>query len=406
MKKIAIISSGYFPVPAVKGGAVETLIQNLIDENEIQKKLDLTVFTTFDELAFRESEKYLNCKFILIKTLKIIEIFDILIYFIFKNIFRVKKHMSFRYITKRIYYIYCVSKKITELDFDEIIIENTSTLFWVLKLFNNKIKYNKKYSYHLHNEVSSVFGCKDIVLNSKRVIGISEFVNKSFITKFPENLVDEIVVLKNCIDTDRFKNNKQLNIRKKYKIDEKDILFIFVGRLCEEKGIKETLKAFSKLQYENIKLMIVGNYYFGTDMVSDFEKELYDIAKGIEDKVIFTGFVHNSILGSYYLESDIAVLPSMWEEPAGLTIVEAMSCGLPIITTNSGGISEYADNNCAIFIEKEINPIENLRNAMEKLYKDKGLREKMSKNAIKNSQKYGKNKYLDNLVDILNNNEN
>ena len=50
--------------------------------------------------------------------------------------------------------------------------------------------------------------------------------------------------------------------------------------------------------------------------------------------------------------ADIVVLPSVWEEPAGLTMIEALACGKPLITTNAGGISEYVAGSGAI----QLNP--------------------------------------------------
>lgn len=403
MKRIAIISSGYFPVPAVKGGAVETLIQMLADENEINSKIQFNIFTMFDEEAYFNSQNYKNSKFIFVKTPKFIEKIDMLIYFIFNKIFKHNKHMSFRYIMQRIYYIYYVAKYLKKNNFDEVIIENTATLFWALKLFKNNKKYLGKYTYHLHNIITSSFGCKNIILNSRQVVGISSYINKSFREVFPQYSPEKMVVVKNCINSEKIKSSSDIDVRKKYGIKKNDILFIFVGRLCEEKGIKETLMAFSKLKGDNAKLLIVGNYYFGTDMVSNFEKELHDLAKELGNRVIFTGFIHNDFLGNYYSAADIAVLPSMWEEPAGLTIVEAMYCGLPIITTYSGGIPEYTDEDSAILVEKNEAIIERLAKAMNLLYSNKKLRNDMGVSAYKKAQEYEKKNYLKNITEIIEN---
>ena len=67
--KIAIITSGYMPVPATKGGAVETLVENILYEKE--KRVDnneFYIFTDFDIKAKQKSEKYKKSKFIWIKT--------------------------------------------------------------------------------------------------------------------------------------------------------------------------------------------------------------------------------------------------------------------------------------------------------------------------------------------------
>ena len=58
--KVAIISGGKLPVPAVKGGAVETGIQQLVEQNEIYKNIELTVYSIYNDEAIIESKKYKN----------------------------------------------------------------------------------------------------------------------------------------------------------------------------------------------------------------------------------------------------------------------------------------------------------------------------------------------------------
>lgn len=403
MDKIAVISSGYFPVPAVKGGAVETLIENLIDGNEKNKMVDLTIFSTFDIDALQEAKKYINSNFEFIRTPKVIKLFDKIIYYIFKNGLNVKKHMSFRYIFQRIYYIYAVAKKLKKNNFDKVVIENTSTLFWTIKLFGNKNKYKNKVYYHLHNEVGKTFGCKELISSSKKIIGVSEYINNSFKFKFINYPKEKMDILLNCIDLEKIRStNTTCDIRKKYNIHKDDILYIFAGRLCEEKGIKQTIEAFSKLNLKNVKLMVVGNYYFGTDMKSDFEEELMRLSNPLRDKIIFTGYVQNSKLGAYYSIADIAVLPSMWNEPAGLTIIEAMSAGLPVITTEAGGIPEYTNEECSVLIRRDKNFVENLKNAMIELYNNEVKRKNMSSKSVIVSQNYSKEHYFEKFIGILN----
>ena len=58
MKNIAIITSGFLPVPATKGGAVENLIVNLLNENEKNKKIKFEIFSIYDQDALNKSKKY------------------------------------------------------------------------------------------------------------------------------------------------------------------------------------------------------------------------------------------------------------------------------------------------------------------------------------------------------------
>ena len=141
MKKIAIISSGYFPVPAVKGGAVETLIEKLIISNELNHFYDFEVYSTFDKQAEKLSD-YRYTKVEYIRDDKLMEKIDNIIYAIARIFIKSSKQMSFRYIMHRIKYIWCVSKRLRENNYDYVLIENTATLFWCLKLFGNAKRYN------------------------------------------------------------------------------------------------------------------------------------------------------------------------------------------------------------------------------------------------------------------------
>lgn len=410
MKKIAIISSGYFPVPPVKGGAVETLIQTIIDENESTKQseqLDIDVYSMDDTEARRISIKYKNTRYLFIEVPKFIKKIDQFIYFISYRVLKFRKHMSFRFIAQRIHYIYRVAKELKVNNYEKVIIENTATLFWTLKLFKNWKKYSDRYIYHLHNEVGSTFGCKKQVLETSEVFGISQFINNSFCKSFPKYDASRCHVLKNCTDLSRFKNiKKDINFRKKYAIQDNEKIVIFVGRLSKEKGIKELLLAFTKISLDNLRLVIVGNYYFGTDMISSFETELFEIAKPLGKKVIFTGYVPNEQLGAYYNEADIAVLPSVWNEPAGLTILEAIASGLPVITTNSGGIPEYANNDCAIILNKDEKLVNELAMNIEVLLSDKKRIKNMIKSGNELSIQFDKSTYFNNFVKLVSSTKN
>lgn len=68
MKKVAIITSGYFPVPPVKGGAIEALINMLIEENNVEKHLNLIVYSMYDEQAKKKQIETSTQKLFLLKS--------------------------------------------------------------------------------------------------------------------------------------------------------------------------------------------------------------------------------------------------------------------------------------------------------------------------------------------------
>ena len=172
-----------------------------------------------------------------------------------------------------------------------------------------------------------------------------------------------------------------------------------------EKGVKELIKAFTQLKdYSNIKLLIIGGSFFGNTKGTDiFITSLQEESKGIEDSIVFTGFVPYKQIPSYLAMCDVAVIPSLWEDPFPTTILEAMASGLPIIATNSGGITE-ACKDCAIIINKDNDIIRNLQESIIKLYNDKNLQYELSIIAHRRSRQYNQKRYciefylkLDNL---------
>ena len=125
------------------------------------------------------------------------------------------------------------------------------------------------------------------------------------------------------------------------------------------------------------------------------------ISNEINEKVIFTGFIHNSSLPIIHSISDIAVVPSTYDEPAGLVVIEAIASGLPVIITNSGGMPEYVNSECSKIVTRNENIIDNLKRAIEELLVNKNLREDMGKKAHIFAQRFSEECYYKEFISIL-----
>lgn len=144
----------------------------------------------------------------------------------------------------------------------------------------------------------------------------------------------------NGIDVEYF-NPKHLvieekqNLKKKLNISESDFVFIFVGRLVNDKGINELVKAFSKLSKEilNIKLLLVGSFEEDLDPL---EKETFHEIKKNKN-IISVGFQKN--VRSYYAISNVLVFPS-YREGFPNVVLQAGAMGLPSVVTNINGSNE------------------------------------------------------------------
>ena len=365
--KIGILtadSNGCFPVPASKGGAVSTLIESLVQENSEKGLVELTIFSYYDETAYKESKKYSNVNFIWVKVPKYIKRLDNLFYKIVKQRSAVKA-ISYKSIFSLLYYIKYVSKYLKKNQFDKLILENNIPIAWIIQLSH----YSGQYYYHLHNVPRINAKCKKVFDNCAGYLCVSKYVAHQIESK--DNPIGPIglektKVVYNAIDTDLFKpysldHKKTIRhqINNKYSISPNDKIILFTGRISKEKGLDVLLDALKKVKVDNYKLLIVGSIMHGANEKSDYVDLVKHKAHEISPHVLFTGYIAHDKLADYYNAADVAVLPSTWEEPAGLTMVEALSCGTKVITTNSGGIPEYVQHYAVV-----LNKAENLKDKL------------------------------------------
>lgn len=372
--KICLITPQFFPVPAVKGGAVEQLITMLVEENEIEHKMDITCVSVWDEKAEAISKKMKHTEFIYIPLREE------------KNQLDCKKNDE-RFVN----YMEAVYEKIKERTFDYIVICGGNVIGY--KEMMKKFPYEKNIVY-LHGTALMAQELQEVY---KYFIVVSDYVGNIFKRS---NLLtpDRIKVLKNGIDYKSFvqtiSQEEKRALREKYKIQQDDITIMFCGRTVKEKGIKELLLAFKNMKNrDNCKVVIVGNSNFANEVQTEYDKQLKEIAKEVNDKVIFTGFIPNKELYKIHQIADIAVVPSMFEEAFCLAVVEAMASGLPVITTDSGAIPEIVDDTCAFMIKRDEELIQNMTEKLELLSQDEELRRKMGQNGKKIAEKYNEHHY-------------
>lgn len=392
--KIAIICSSGLPVPAVKGGAIETLVEIICKENEVYKKIDIDVYSIYDEEAIIESKKYEKSNFIyLCKN---------------KNYMKIRnKLVSFNRKILKLDSTYTYSKEIAKRinnSYDKVIIEGDSSIIIPIA---KKVDKEKIYFHIHHNPLSTNHNqFKKEISSINSVITVSEFISEAMKEcMIPKSV--QTVILKNCTDIQKFNKSRYINerikLRKQYEVNDEDIVIMFSGRPVPQKGIKELLLAFKSLcsKYNNIKLLIVGNSGFGKEVTTEFDKTLKDIAETIKEKVIFTGFIHNSKMPQIHAMSDIAVIPSIYDDPAPLVVMECMASGLPIITTDSGGIPEYIGNDNCICVKRDNSIVDNLGIALEELIINKEYRNTLGEKAHNYAQQFNRKKFYEDFINII-----
>lgn len=403
--KVAIVTSGYLPIPAALGGAVEALVQNLLVKNEEFGAVQFMVFTTWHPEAEKAASRFRKSGFVFIKAPVWIRILDRVIYFIVRKFLRMENDKSYRYIIQRLHYLNRVAGDLHRNDYDKIVLENNATLFIALKRYQNFRKYTGRYYFHLHNEVTNDFGCGEIMRQSHKVLGVSRYIDRT-LEHFPGGFsAKQLDLLRNCVDTTEFASPesklKARQLRNHYGIGSDEKVIIFSGRLSKEKGIRELLIAFTRADLPKVKLVIAGGYFYASGMISDYETELRMISEPIKDRIVFTGFINYSDMPAVYGMADVAAIPSMWDDPAPLTVIESMASGLPLITTVSGGIPEYVDANGAVLLKRDDRLTDRLADSMKQILSDDVLRQRMAAANIQASTRMNLDQYYKDFVEKI-----
>lgn len=399
--KVAIISPCILPVPAVKGGAVLTLIESLIKQNEIYKDMNLTIVGSYDQEAEKISRKYKNSKFIFLHEQFAFRKID---YCIDKIVgLRNKNEQEHHYLWK-LKVIAKVKKILIENNFDKVVFQNSGYLLEVLKDKNIVDKYKNRLYYHLHNDIPD-----NVYINGVKqcqLIVISKYISEKVKKICGDEIEKQIHVVKNGLQTELFlksmTNIERNYLKKKLGITTNKKIIIYAGRITEYKGIRELFKAFMQLNNDEYTLLIVGSFNFGTSQTSSFEIELNNMIKSCKQQVICTGFVPYEQMWKYYQISNVAVLPSMWNEPAGLTMIEAALSGVPVITTNSGGIPEYLNEKNSIFVNRDNNIIDELAKSIEKVLNNLEIWDKKAEKAkLYVKDNFSESVFYSNFCEIL-----
>ena len=405
MKKICLFiadSNGCYPVPASKGGAVSTLVELLIAGNEKKKLLGMTVVSYYDRDAVRLSQKYPSVKFIWVKTPWMLRMVDKVIYGVLSKSKKVHA-TSFLSLMALIHYTLRSSTVLRKGHFDIALLEHNIPMIWMMKWSGFK----GKYFHHLHNIPRTNAKCRWGINRCNGFICISQFMAKEIMSEHnpigpvPAN---KIHLLYNTIDTSLFRPIPDLDtisLRKKMGLAADSKIIIFTGRLTWEKGIDKLLKALDYIKTPNLEVLIVGSLSYKVENTDNYMSEMQVMAKKRQSIVHFTGYIEHAELPKLYNLADIAVLPSMWEEPAGLTMLEAMACGTPVITTKSGGIPEYVGDSAIVLNRDEWLPI-NIAKTIDYLLFNEQEYNRLSDNGIERIRKnFDSSNYINRLDELI-----
>ena len=262
-----------------------------------------------------------------------------------------------------------IIQKIKSLEFDIIELHNRPIM---VKEFFEKI--NSKIILYFHNDPTTMKGAKSVserihLLKSvDKIILISKWVKKRFFKNLPKLSDNKTQIIYHSIDP-----------YKKKIIKKKQI--IFVGKLNESKGYDLYCKSLFKVLNEN-------KIWNAVSIGEEKRFQDYPIHKRHKN----LGQISHKKVLKHLSESEIAIIPSRWEEPFGRTALEAASRGCATIISDTGGLSETTDH--AIKLRKL--DVKNIECEIIKLIKN----DKLRKNIQLKSKKFVRHKLVNNSKKI------
>ena len=212
-----------------------------------------------------------------------------------------------------------------------------------------------------------------IISSCSGIITVSEY-SKNDILRFFPNFPSEKIYVTPLAANESFKPIEKEScknvIKNLFKIDSPFILYL--GGFSSRKNVKSLILAFKKIikDLPNDYKLVLG----GTLQDEGFTLQKIVIDNNLENNVIFTGYLKDSLLPIFYNAADVFVYPSYYEG-FGLPPLEAMCCKTPVITSNLTSIPEVT-NNAALLINPSNE--DELSDALIKILKDDYLRKELS----------------------------
>lgn len=341
--KIAILTSGILPVPAVQGGAAENLIDFYLAYNDQHHLHDITIYSVYHPDVKKHPALHSSVNhYIYIDRHSLLARLRAKCHGLMHS--NEYYHYQLEYFFEQAY------QKLKDQHFDLIILENRPG--YALKL---KSRLNTPIISHIHTDLVNpeISQVKALVKANDGFICVSKYIKSRIISV---GLPTKASVVYNGLDENCFKPHASTTInRSSVGFNDNDFIVIYTGRIVPQKGVKELVQAIQLLQDEpSIKLLVVGGDNYGDSVSSNpYLDELHEMGRQMIGKVYFTGFVSYEQLPSFLSLANVAVVPSRINEALGMSAIEATAMSLPVIATNDGGIPETLEGQKHILIDKD-----------------------------------------------------
>jgi UDP-glucose:(heptosyl)LPS alpha-1,3-glucosyltransferase len=194
-----------------------------------------------------------------------------------------------------------------------------------------------------------------------------------------------LLTVYNGIDTDRFHRGVRQRLREEQRaawgVSAGDLVLLYVGSGFRRKGLDAVVKALSELRRHgvtNVRLMVVGK-----GRLEPYQRLASKVS--VADLVRFEG--HRSEVESCYAGADVFVLPTLYD-PFANACLEAMACGLPVVTTEANGAAELLHNGVDGLVLGDMPSTETLVDALRQLLLSRERRQAMGEAAHRTACEY------------------
>jgi glycosyltransferase involved in cell wall biosynthesis len=393
-KNIIIVAPSVLPIPAVESGAYEQLIELIIDENELDYKVNFIVISLENLKTKKARAKYKNTKFVDFRNSILLRVLN-----------KVHKYTLLLF-TKREWYNYHITQVIDivkKTKFDKILL--FGGVHYIRPISNYVDK--EKLIFYLATELLS--SANDFSLCNKILLG-----NKRMISKIKEINIDlsstKLANLRPGIDINYYQGfnlDSSLQLKEKFNIDIDTTVITYVGRIVNSKGVSILLKSCLKLNAANkFKLILIGSLgsNFGSNLSGHNQTDTEGILQLIEElgsKCIGTGFVDVADLPNYLSLTDIGVVPSICEDVAPGSYLQFLCLGKATVVSDAGGIPEFFSGDYSLMFKRGEEMVNDLAGHLEFLINNRDVRTRMGQEALRMRPSLSKERYCNDLIDLL-----
>lgn len=399
--KILFLTYGALPFPPSEGGAIETLLQTLVDENETYQKCQFTIisreggegyppFEYTDVVTTRIDDNFLTKNIRLLK----------------RGVGKVLSLITHKKVQLDLYPE--IRKKAEKLikseSFDYIVDLNC-----IERISKLRPQYMGKYILYFHNDYlnKETYKGNRIYQEADGIVSVCDFLNHQ-VQKIPDLVVKEnFYRVNNGIKLEKYRPvslEKKAQLKEKLGIPIKDTVIVFSGRVTPTKGVDILLRALQETDPEDVTVLIIGGITYSSKKVDKYTRHLHELANNLKANVVFTGYISSEEMSEWLAVADIATAPSIFHETCCLSAVEAQAMGLPVVVTAIGGIPEYISKESAFFIDytdkEEMS--QQLSEKLCRLIDNDSLRYELAEKAVEQRERHSAKRYYEEFVEVIN----